>query len=344
MTRHSIGLVVLLVGLTAQTALAQTTTPPPPPTPLAVPAQPHESDESAFRSSVRAAQTAFQAGDFAAAASSYESALAAMPGQSEAAYNLGVCRYRAGEFAAAADAFASAGQSSQAGLAAHAMYNQGTSAYAGAVQQLGNQDPTGVASATAPGAATQAPDMEAATKAVEAALTHFKDAATADPLDADSRFNAEAAFRLLKELRKQQEKQQQDQQKQDQQNQDQKQQDQQKQDQKQQDQQKQQQGEEKQPQNQEQQGEEQKPQPKPGESEPKDQEQPQDQQDQQDQQPSKPDGDQQKQAQTPKPKEGKMSREEAERLLQAVRDREKLRREAQQQAKRTRQAPVAKDW
>ncbi|MSR18875.1 MAG: tetratricopeptide repeat protein, partial [Phycisphaerales bacterium] len=209
-----IGVASLLAASLPQGTASSPVKAPPPPRVLAD--DMGKADLPAFREAVRQARAAFDVGDFAAAAAAYETAVSANPKDAKAPYNLGVARYRAGEFEAAAEAFAKSAQRAESDLAASAMYNQGTSAYAQALQAIEPQQPAagpanspdpqiGVPPSSEP---ANAPDLQGAIDAVAKALTHFKDSATADTSDSDSRTNAETAHTLLKELRKQQEKQQ----------------------------------------------------------------------------------------------------------------------------------------
>jgi len=281
-----------------------------------------------------------------------------------AAYNQGVARYRSGAFESAAESFQKSAELGDANLAAQSMYNEGTARYAEALQRLnaaspGANDPTAkpALDPTADPLATPsapADPMKETIKRVEDSLSHFRDAIDADQGNRDARVNAELAARLLRQLREVQQ-QQQDQQQQDQEQQDQEPQDQEPQDQEPQDQ---------EPQNQEPQDQE------PQDQEPQDQEaqdqEPQDQEPQ-DQEPQ----DQEQEAQDPatsEEEEGdsedataeeapsseeadesaekpRMTKEEAERLLQSVRDKERQRR--QEKAKKDAagpRTPVKKDW
>ena len=163
---------------------------------------------------------------------------------------------------------------------------------------------------TAP-ATPQSDTQQQTMAALEEALRELKDAARADPTNTDARANAELTHRVLKDLKQKQDQQKQDQQKQDQQKQDQQKQDQQKQDQQKQDQQKQDQ-----------------------------QKQDQQKQDQQQDQPQ-----QQSQQQSQAAKEQKpMSKQEVERLLQKIRDRERQRMLEKVARERARTQPAPKDW
>ena len=310
------------------------------------------------------AESAMTSEDWPVAAAAWAEVGRLDPTLAGAAYNQGVARYRAGAFEKAAESFQKSAELGDANLAAQSMYNEGTARYAEALQRLNaaspgandptakpTLDPTGdpLANPSAP-----ADPMKETIKRVEDSLSHFRDAIDADQGNRDARVNAELAARLLRQLREiqqqQQDQQPQDQEQQDQQPQDQQQQDQQPQDQQPQDQQQQDQ----QPQDQQQQDQQQQDQ-QPQDQQPQDQE-PQDQEQETqepgtseesdgesedataDGEPSSEDAD----ASAEKPR---MTKEEAERLLQSVRDKERQRR--QEKAKKDAagpRTPVKKDW
>jgi chemotaxis protein histidine kinase CheA len=251
----------------------------------------------------------------------------------ETLYNLGVARYRQGDLAGAERLFRAAAERGRSEVAARAMFNEGTTAYADVLRVLeaaatppspdaaGGGTPAG----EAPRGESQEDPLEQAITRLESGLRILKDAIRADPDNEDARVNAELAQRLLRQLRRQQQQQQQDQQSQDQQNQDQQNQDQQNQDQQNQDQ-----------QNQDQQNQ---------------QQQNQQQQNQQQQQQQSQEGQEKSESPAePKPradeaKERKpLTREEIERLLQRVRLKEAQRLERQAQEERARRKPAPKDW
>ena len=314
------------------------------------------------------AESAMTSEDWPVAAAAWAEVGRLDPTLAGAAYNQGVARYRAGAFEKAAESFQKSAELGDANLAAQSMYNEGTARYAEALQRLdaaapGGNDPTAkpALAPTADPLANPSPPadpMKETIKRVEDSLSHFRDAIDADQGNRDARVNAELAARLLRQLREvaarsqqqdstagsarqqqqdqqPQDQQPQDQQPQDQQQQDQQQQDQQPQDQQQQDQQQQdQQPQDQQPQDQEPQDQEQETQ-EPGTSEEKDGES---EDATADGEPSSEDAD----ASAEKPR---MTKEEAERLLQSVRDKERQRR--QEKAKKDAagpRTPVKKDW
>jgi Ca-activated chloride channel family protein len=247
----------------------------------------------------------------------------------ERLYNLGVRLYRDGRLADAGEYFERAASRGRADLASRSMYNRGTTSYAESIDAM-----KAAAGDDGAGAATGSPAQlqQQVMQSLERALRELKDAARADPTNQDARANAELAHRVLKELRKQQQQQQsQDQQNQNQQQQNQDQQ-QQNQDQQQQSQDQQQQSQDQQQQNQDQQQQ--------------NQDQQQQNQDQQQQNQDQQKQDQQQQRQQPRgeAKEKPMTRQEVERLLQKIRDREKQRLFERLSRERGRTQPAPKDW
>ncbi|MFM8731883.1 MAG: tetratricopeptide repeat protein, partial [Phycisphaerales bacterium] len=311
---------------------------------------------ASFSTIVREARAKLDAGDFAGAAERYAEALRARPEAAAAAYNQGVALYREGKYADAARTFSQAAEIASEGtktdpvVEARSTYNKAASHYRAtkaqaeaAERMLASEGAKVLDGAEAP--AKEPVDPEALKAAIEDAqksLQGFKDAALNDPTDRDARANAQQSLRLLRaleELRKQQEQQKQDQdqeQKQDQEQQQQQQQDQQ------------------QPKDQKQQEQQQQKDPQSGDQgeaqPPKD---PDDSKDQPKQEPSDGEQDAPKQPadQPPPPKPsgerpGEMTKQEADRLLQAIRDRERERRAEQERAAAVprNRRPPAKDW
>ncbi|MFM1821932.1 MAG: hypothetical protein RI967_198 [Planctomycetota bacterium] len=291
----------------------------------------------------------------------------------ETLYNLGVARYREGDLAGAERLFRAAAERGRSEVAARAMFNEGTTAYAEVLRVLEAAatppSPDAAAGGTPAGEApseespegSQENPLEQAIARLESGLRILKDAIRADPDNEDARVNAELAQRLLRQLRRQQEQQQQEQQQQDQQNQDQQNQDQQNQDQQNQDQQNQDQQDQDQ-QNQDQQNQDQQNQQQQNQDQQNQQQQNQDQQnqdqqnqDQQNQQQQQQQQSQEGQEKSESPAEPKpcpaeaqerkpLTREEIERLLQRVRLKEAQRLERQAQEERARRKPAPKDW
>ena len=237
--------------------------------------------------------------------------------------NLGASLHKMGKFDEARQAFGNAVALAPSNAeVARSSYNAGNNAFM-AHQQSGQQQmpmqpgmqPPGGQPGMQPGAPQGgAPQQQG--EGLQGALEHYKRAMLADPNNEDAKFNYEFVKRQLDEQEQNQDQQSQDQENQDQQNQDQQNQDQQNQDQQNQDQQNQDQQNQDQ-QNQDQQNQDQ-------------QEQNQQQQDQQ-------------QQQQPPPDPNKLSKQEAERILQALQNEEEelLRQVMKSQ---TRPKKVEKDW
>ncbi|PQO46838.1 VWA domain-containing protein [Blastopirellula marina] len=304
---------------------------------------------------VREGNQALGAGEVDKALSVYQEAAAEMPDSPELLYNQAVAQYRNGQIDHARELLVQTMSGADQSLRAKTHYNLGNCDYAEAVQ-LAQQD------------------KPAAIERLKSALGNYRSALAADSGDADARANAQLAQMLIDQL--QQEEEQQDQQQQDQQQQDQQQQDQQQQDQQQQDQQQQdQQQQDQQQQDQQQQDQQQQDQQQQDQQQQDQQQQDQQQQDQQQQDQQQQDQQQQDQQQSsgqpeemqeeqPQDQKGQpsgvpqfgheeasemadsrpMTKEEAQKLLQSVRDRELMRRLQNQQNAERRYVPVDRDW
>ena len=159
-------------------------------------------DSAAFRAAVAEARKAMDAGDFAAAEKAYAQAIAADSSNSRAQFNQGVAQYKSQNLQGSSESFAAAGQIGDPAVAEGAMFNQGDAAYSGAIKIIDSDDfkePVG-ASAQDQENTKRKEAIDAAIEAATRALTHFKDAASADQFDIDARYNAETATRLLKML------------------------------------------------------------------------------------------------------------------------------------------------
>ena len=283
-----------------------------------VPATPEPSRSAAEL--VEAAQQAMVAERYHDASDLYEKAGSLLPEAAEIPYNMGVAAYRQGDLARAVELFDQARLLARdPSMQARTAYNLGT-ASAGQAMQSQALDP-----------AVAESRLQGATETLRSAMKHFREAIAADPLDQDARANGELAWtwlQQLEELQEQMQQQGQENQEQDQdpnedQNQDQ-----------------QQQGDQQQQQDQQQQGEQQQQdrQQQDGQQEQQEQEQPAPSEAGNDQQQDRPDERQASAERTP------MSREEAERLLQSVRDKEARRREELARIQAAGSPPVDKDW
>jgi Ca-activated chloride channel family protein len=299
-------------------------------------------------------------------------------------YNLGVAAYRAGNMETATRAFERASSGTDPKITQSALFNRGNVSYKQALDSVKNaQNAQSRERATEGQANPQT--LDDPISALKQALAHYRDAIIASPDTRDARRNAELAHRLMKALEEKQEeqeqKQEQEQQEQNQQEQDQQEQDQQEQDQQEQDQQEQgqqnqdQQNQDQQEQDQQEQDQQEQDQQEQDQQEQDQQEQDQQEQDQQEQDQQEQDQQEQdqqeqqeqedqkeedaKSSKEPKAettedstnKDGKpvrMTREQAEALLQMIRDKEKERREvlATREAREAarKKIPVEKDW
>ncbi len=300
----------------------------------------------------REAEQAMADGEFERALELWEALRDRMPQSPQVPYNMGVAAYRNDDFERAAELFAQAlSMTGDQKLRSDSAYNLGTSAYA---QSLANDIPM-----VNPGANEQ---LDQASTELQRALEHYRQTLDISPEDVDARVNAELAYRRLQNLeamKKQlqqtspQQQQDQDQQQQEDQNENDQQQNQDQQnDQSQQQQdnpqqnpneQQQQENQSDQPTSQSPADQQQQPQESPNEQPPdEDSETPSggDQQDQEDQS-----AEPQPQQQPPsQPELDGMTRDEAERLLQMVRDKQRRRQEQKKRERASRLPPVDKDW
>lgn len=263
----------------------------------------------------------------------------------EAIYNAGVQMFRAGNFEAARDLFSTAASRGKESVAARSMYNLGTSGYADALKLLqpaegggAGSPPTDTSSDGAPVHPRPVNPRDQAISALEDALRELKDAMRADPKNIDARANAEMAHRLLKSLKEEQKQEQKNDEKKDEKEDD-------KQDEKndgQQD--KPQDGDGKPSDEQKQQEKEQ--QEKKNKDDSKGEKDDKKQDEKKDEKPSDdktPPTDEAKQDQA-KGEQKPMSKQEVERVLQKIRDRERERIQAKLQRERARTLPAPKDW
>ena len=289
-----------------------------------VPAGPHPERMGSDRSAaelVEAAQQAMAAERYQDAFDLYDRAGRLLPEAAEIPYNMGVAAYRQGSLAQAGELFDRARLlAREPSMQAKSAYNLGTAA-AGQAMQSQVQDP-----------AVARSGLEGATETLRSALKHFREAIAADPLDLDARANGELAWNWLQQLQELQEQmQQQGQQDQD--------------SDKDQQEQEQQQGDSEQHQDGQPESDQQQPQ---GEQPQQDRQQQDGQQQQQEQPKPSPARDQPQQEQPDERQASAerrpMSREEAERLLQGVRDKEARRRKELARIQAAGQPPVDKDW
>ena len=271
----------------------------------------------------------------------------------EAIYNAGVQMFRAGNFEAARNLFSTAASRGKESVAARSMYNLGTSGYADALKLLqpaegggAGSPPTDISSDGAPVHPTPVNPRDQAISALEDALRELKDAMRADPKNIDARANAEMAHRLLKSLKEEQKQEQKNDEKKDEKE------------------------DEKQDEKQDEKNDGKQDKPQDGDGKPSDEQKQQEkeQQEKKNKDDSKGEKDDKKQDEkkdekkdekpsddkTPPTDEAKqdqakgeqkpMSKQEVERVLQKIRDRERERIQAKLQRERARTLPAPKDW
>lgn len=305
------------------------------------------------------AEAALKNGDFDGAISKYDQLRKQLPHVPEIPYNMGVAAYRKGEYDRAAELFAQTlSMANDPKLRGDSAYNLGTSAYAQSLNPALNQ--------MNPAATEQ---IDQASEELQRALEHYRQALDLTPKDADAAANAELAYRRLQNLeamkREMQQMQNQPGETQQNQNQDQQQQQQQQNDQNQQnqDQNNPQENPQDNPQQQDQQnsqdqqqnsanGEQDEQQPQDSQNAESQDQQEQDQQQQQagaEEQQDEQNQSESSPQENPDPqqsqsgKEG-MTKDEADRLLQMVRDKERKRQQQLQNKQHVKLPPVDKDW
>lgn len=256
------------------------------------------------RDIVHDANRALADGDYQAALDGYREAEVAEPESAELNYNRGLAHYKLGEFTEARRLFNEALATRDLSLEAKAKFNLANCAYSEALEKVDS--------------------VPEAIESLREAVGFYRHSLELTPQDDDARVNIEMARLLIKDLLdKQQPQQEQQQQQSGEQQQDQ-----------------QQQQNQDQPNDEQQEGE---PQPEENEQQnPDDQgeEQPQESQPQEGEQ----DDPQQPSEEQDQPQEMEMTPEQAQRLLQAVRDKERQRRDERARRLRAGRRPVLRDW
>lgn len=310
---------------------------------------------------LRRGKALLDAGDAPAAAEAFRNAAEADPDSTLAVYNLGAAQHAQGRFREAAESFRRAAEMASSGaqpdrrLATNSVYNRAASMYAATRTAAEAADRARQAAESGRPPTDSAPavdpkELEQAIADAREGFTGFRDAAIADPADRESRANAEQSRLLLRALEDLQRQQQEQQDGDDQQQQQDQQQDQQQQ----QDQPKDQQQSDGDPQDGTQ-GEPDQPEDRPQDqgSDPKDRpnEQPKPPEPPAGESPDPAEAKEQPPDEPPPPSASgareQMSKEEADRLLQAVRDRERQRRAEQERAAQQAigpRRPPARDW
>ncbi len=311
---------------------------------------------------INAANQLVRDGEIQSALDAYSAIKGDSSSQPQLDFNRGVALYRNGDIAAAQKLFTEAAGTVDDHLAANASYNLGNCLYSQSLKQM--QQPESKA------------EPAQLIEQLRKAISHYRGSLRSGESGSDARANIELAAELIRQLEQKQEQEKQDQEKQgqNQQNEDQQQQDQSQSENDSEQQQNEAQSEQEQQQQQGEQPEKEQNQDeqKPGEQKPGEQKQGQQKQgessgqsdpedasqtDQAEQKPANPEGEL-KAANGQKQQDGKpenavnqpddstrpMTREEAMKMLQAIRDRDMIRRFQQQQRERSRQIPVEKDW
>lgn len=284
---------------------------------------------------VRQANEQLRAGQYDEAIEKYKRAAELLPDAAEIAYNRAIGHYRKGDFENAKEQFITSLKTRDPQLEAKAKFNLGNCAYAAA---LANKD-----------------HIPEAVEDLKSAILHYMDAIESNPEDKDARINIEMAQLLMKDLldkQKQQKEKHQDRDEKEDEEQDQEEQD------ENQDQQQDKEGEDQQQdqsleqQDQQQSGDQAQQREGENQTQQNEQQQGQQQQNEQQQQAGEDQKHEQQQAQAAeqqrqqgqKGQERKMTREEAKRLLQMIRDKEMQRRRELARRARVKLAPVDKDW
>ncbi|MCA9289724.1 MAG: hypothetical protein KDA25_01260 [Phycisphaerales bacterium] len=148
------------------------------------------------RTLLRDAEVAMGEERYVDACAAWDAARAALPLDAALPYNMAVARFRQGRFADAASLFGeAAAMARDPGASADAYFNRGNAALQDGLTRL----PPGGAPPTNPA------DLDAAAERFDAAKADFRRVLAADPTDEDARHNAELAHRkrqLVEELRK----------------------------------------------------------------------------------------------------------------------------------------------
>jgi len=142
-------------------------------------------DAGALRQIVREAERDLAAGDPARALERLTDARRLAPDSAPIAYNQGVAAWRAGDAGRAMTYFREAlDRSDDPALRARAAYNLGTAAHRSLIEGSASTDDLGEAQAM-----------------LEDAIERYREALSANPADVDAQANGEMAWRLLEELR-----------------------------------------------------------------------------------------------------------------------------------------------
>lgn len=273
---------------------------------LSLCARAHAGESLAARSAVQEGNTALAAGRYDEALAAYKRAEVDMPDAAEITYNRGIALFRKGDTDAARSAFSDALRTRDPRLEARAKFNLGNCAYGVALQREN--------------------DLPAAIEELQKAISHWRDALALEPGDTAARQNIETAQLLLKDLLDKEKKRQEEERKK-------------------QEEEEKKKNPESQPTSQPEEPEKKEDSPQKKPDQPQDPQQPQPDQKKPDQKP-KDEKKEQQAGQKPQKKKSEPSMEDAQRKLQAIRDKERARRDdrKQREALLGGAAPVERDW
>lgn len=144
-------------------------------------------DADSAYDAVQQGNTLYQEEYYEAAAQQYATAAEQLPGQAEIQFNQGNAAYKQQDFASALNYFTQALNTVDPLLESRTKYNLGNVKYQQALQAMSNP--------------------KAAIPHVQSAMTYYRDSLDADPQQPEARYNLELAHRLLRQLQQQQQQQ-----------------------------------------------------------------------------------------------------------------------------------------
>ena len=143
--------------------------------------------ESAY-DAVQHGNTLYQEQQYEEAARQYATAAEQLPGKAEIQFNQGNAAYKQQDYADALNYFTQALNTADPMLESRTKYNLGNVKYQQALQAMANP--------------------KDAIPHVQSAMTYYRDSLDADPQQPEARYNLELAYRLLRQLQQQQQQQQ----------------------------------------------------------------------------------------------------------------------------------------
>ncbi len=135
------------------------------------------------------AKQSMESGDYQAAVKQYQQASQTAPDRDELQYNQAVACYRLGDLAAARELFSITSNASDPEMQSSSLFNLGNCDYSDALQ-LAKEDP------------------DTAKARAKSAISHFRSALAVNPSDTDARANIELASRFLRQLAEEEKQQQ----------------------------------------------------------------------------------------------------------------------------------------